>query len=104
MVPLVPILGVINCFGMMVFLPKDTWIRLVIWMALGIIIYFTYSRHHSKLGKRRVGRSTAQSRYLRSGVRESSRAPLRIPAAVRCRHALHDPLAIPPRAARRSSA
>jgi APA family basic amino acid/polyamine antiporter len=35
---------------MMVFLPLDTWIRLVIWMALGLIIYFWYGRSHSKLG------------------------------------------------------
>jgi APA family basic amino acid/polyamine antiporter len=51
LVPLVPILGIINCFGMMVFLPLDTWIRLVIWMAIGLIVYFWYGKSHSKLGQ-----------------------------------------------------
>ncbi len=51
LVPLVPILGIINCFGMMVFLPLDTWIRLVIWMAIGLIVYFSYGKSHSKLGR-----------------------------------------------------
>lgn len=51
MVPLVPILGVITCLFMMVFLPADTWIRLFVWMAIGIVIYFLYSRHGSILRK-----------------------------------------------------
>ncbi len=54
-VPLVPILGVINCFGMMVFLPKDTWYRLAIWMAIGLLVYFFYSRSRSKLGNATSG-------------------------------------------------
>ncbi|MBC8045782.1 MAG: amino acid permease [Fimbriimonadaceae bacterium] len=47
--PITPILGIITCLFMMVFLPGDTWLRLIIWMAIGIVIYFMYSRHHSKL-------------------------------------------------------
>jgi APA family basic amino acid/polyamine antiporter len=50
-VPVVPILGVIVCVGMMAALPGDTWLRLIIWMALGLVIYFGYSRHHSKLNQ-----------------------------------------------------
>jgi APA family basic amino acid/polyamine antiporter len=49
LVPFVPIMGVLICFGMMAFLPKDTWIRLLVWMALGIVIYFAYGKSHSKL-------------------------------------------------------
>jgi APA family basic amino acid/polyamine antiporter len=49
MVPLIPILGVVTCMFMMVFLPLDTWIRLFVWMAIGIVIYFLYSRHRSVL-------------------------------------------------------
>jgi hypothetical protein len=48
-VPVVPILGALVCISMMIPLPGDTWIRLVVWMALGFIIYFTYSRKHSRL-------------------------------------------------------
>lgn len=48
-VPLVPILGILVCFGMMVFLPGDTWLRLIIWMAIGLAIYFLYSAKRSKL-------------------------------------------------------
>jgi APA family basic amino acid/polyamine antiporter len=51
-VPLIPILGIITCLGQMAALPFDTWLRLIIWMALGMIIYFVYSRHHSRLQTR----------------------------------------------------
>ena len=50
-VPLVPILGIGTCGFMMAFLPSTTWLRLGIWMAIGLSIYFFYGRHHSKLGK-----------------------------------------------------
>ena len=52
MVPLIPILGVFTCMFMMVFLPLDTWIRLFVWMAIGVVIYFLYSRYHSVLRKK----------------------------------------------------
>jgi basic amino acid/polyamine antiporter, APA family len=48
-VPLVPILGVLVCFGMMAFLDHMTWIRLGVWLAIGLVIYFSYGRHHSHL-------------------------------------------------------
>jgi APA family basic amino acid/polyamine antiporter len=51
LVPLVPILGMLICFGMMAFLPLDTWIRLLVWMAIGIVIYFVYSKNKSFLRK-----------------------------------------------------
>lgn len=51
-VPLVPILGILICGYMMINLPFDTWLRLIIWMALGVLIYFVYGRKHSKLAKR----------------------------------------------------
>ncbi len=50
-VPLVPILGASICLVQMFSLPYDTWLRLIIWMAIGIFIYFTYSIHHSQLRK-----------------------------------------------------
>lgn len=48
-VPLVPILGAGICLVQMYSLPLDTWLRLIIWMALGFVIYFTYGIHHSHL-------------------------------------------------------
>jgi basic amino acid/polyamine antiporter, APA family len=48
-VPYVPVLGILVCMLQMCVLPLDTWLRLVGWMAIGFIIYFTYSRKHSKL-------------------------------------------------------
>ena len=50
MVPLVPILGIITCLFMMVFLPMDTWIRLLVWMLIGMDIYLVYGAKHSLLG------------------------------------------------------
>lgn len=47
LVPLVPILGALMCFGLMLTLPSDTWIRLAVWMAVGLLIYFGYGRKHS---------------------------------------------------------
>jgi len=49
LVPLVPILGILICGGLMYGLPNDTWIRLIVWMVIGIVIYFTYGRTHSKV-------------------------------------------------------
>lgn len=48
-VPLVPILGILSCALQMYFLPLITWLNLAIWMGLGLVIYFGYSRKHSKL-------------------------------------------------------
>ncbi len=42
-------LGMIVCAAQMFGLPLDTWLRLFIWMAIGLIVYFLYSRHHSAL-------------------------------------------------------
>jgi APA family basic amino acid/polyamine antiporter len=50
MVPLVPILGIITCLFMMVFLPMDTWIRLLVWMLIGMDIYLAYGAKNSRLG------------------------------------------------------
>jgi len=49
--PLIPILGVLSSLGVMATLPRDTWFRLIIWMAIGIVIYFSYSRFNSKINK-----------------------------------------------------
>ncbi|WP_158826653.1 amino acid permease [Mucilaginibacter lacusdianchii] len=49
LVPLVPILGILTCFAMMTFLPGDTWLRLLIWLGIGLVIYFGYGKRNSKI-------------------------------------------------------
>ena len=49
LVPLVPIMGIVVCFALMASLDMWTWIRLVVWLAIGLTVYFTYSRYHSHL-------------------------------------------------------
>ena len=48
-VPFVPIMGILTCLCMMCFLPADTWIRLVLWMLIGLDVYAGYGIKHSKL-------------------------------------------------------
>lgn len=55
LVPLVPILGIVVCGYLMSFLPVDTWIRLIVWMALGLAVYFGYGMRHSVLGRSENG-------------------------------------------------
>jgi APA family basic amino acid/polyamine antiporter len=47
LVPLVPILGAAVSLLQMLFLPRDTWLRLIVWMAIGLVIYFSYGYRHS---------------------------------------------------------
>ena len=49
--PLFPVLGMLSCGALMVFLPAITWLRFVIWLVIGLIVYFSYSMNHSKLAK-----------------------------------------------------
>jgi len=51
LVPVVPILGVLICGYMMRSLPPDTWIRLLVWMAIGLVIYFLYGKQHSRVAE-----------------------------------------------------
>jgi APA family basic amino acid/polyamine antiporter len=50
-VPAVPLLGVASNLLMMFFLGWENWLRLFVWLAIGLAIYFGYSRHHSKLAQ-----------------------------------------------------
>jgi APA family basic amino acid/polyamine antiporter len=49
LVPLVPILGILFNFLMIFSLGVDNWLRLFVWLAIGLAIYFGYSRYHSNL-------------------------------------------------------
>jgi basic amino acid/polyamine antiporter, APA family len=52
-VPFIPVLGILSCAYLMSGLPRDTWIRLLGWMALGLFIYFGYGIRKSKLRQKR---------------------------------------------------
>jgi APA family basic amino acid/polyamine antiporter len=51
-VPLLPIASIVACVWLMLNLTGLTWIRFAIWMAIGVVIYFVYSRRHSVLAQR----------------------------------------------------
>ena len=69
MVPLVPILGIATCLFMMVFLPMDTWIRLLVWMLIGLDIYLVYGSKNSHLGNGTTSRKGMKiARYTGLGL------------------------------------
>lgn len=47
--PLVPLLGIGFCLYLMASLPLETWIRFGVWLVIGLVVYFSYSRSHSQL-------------------------------------------------------
>jgi APA family basic amino acid/polyamine antiporter len=49
LVPVVPILGVVSAFYLMINLPLLTWEVVLVWLIIGLVIYFTYSTKHSKV-------------------------------------------------------
>ena len=50
LVPLIPVLSIAACLWLMVNLSVETWLRFLVWMVLGIVLYFVYGRRHSRLG------------------------------------------------------
>ncbi|WP_181777441.1 amino acid permease [Amycolatopsis pittospori] len=57
-VPVIPILAIIACVWLMLNLTVLTWLRFLAWMALGVVVYFAYSRRHSLLGKQKKDEET----------------------------------------------
>ena len=49
LVPYIPLLGIFCCVGQMFFLPLTTWAQLLIWLFIGLLIYFKFGYKHSKL-------------------------------------------------------
>jgi APA family basic amino acid/polyamine antiporter len=45
----VPVAGIVISLGLMASLPPDTWLRLLAWLAIGMLIYLRYGRKHSRL-------------------------------------------------------
>ncbi len=62
-VPVIPALGLLSCLALMLSLPAGTWIRLVVWTALGLLIYALYGRRHSRLSAALVPRKSAESAH-----------------------------------------
>jgi APA family basic amino acid/polyamine antiporter len=52
LVPLIPVLGISFCLLLMFSLPVDNWLRLIVWLLIGFVVYFSYGRHHSALRRR----------------------------------------------------
>jgi APA family basic amino acid/polyamine antiporter len=50
--PWVPLAGIAVCLALMASLPRDTWIRLVVWLVLGLVVYGAYGVKHSRLRRR----------------------------------------------------
>jgi basic amino acid/polyamine antiporter, APA family len=55
LVPLVPILGILTSLAAMASLPAKTWWRLLIWLVIGLVVYFFYGQKHSKVRKAAAG-------------------------------------------------
>ncbi len=48
-VPWIPLAGMAACLGQMAFFPLSTWVQLAAWLVVGVVLYFVYGRHHSRL-------------------------------------------------------
>jgi basic amino acid/polyamine antiporter, APA family len=51
---LIPVLGMTSCFYLMAQESHTNWYRFLIWLAIGLVIYFLYSQHNSKLSKQNI--------------------------------------------------
>jgi APA family basic amino acid/polyamine antiporter len=62
LVPVLPILSTLASLWLMFNLPGETWIRFVVWMAAGLVVYFAYSRRRSRLAEGDVPTAPAAGR------------------------------------------
>jgi APA family basic amino acid/polyamine antiporter len=80
-VPWVPALGAIICLAQMIGLPGQTWIRLVTWLAIGLVIYFLYGYKHAQAARLarpalELAQDLAAGGVLHRDVAEQPAAPL----------------------------
>jgi APA family basic amino acid/polyamine antiporter len=61
LVPLIPILAVLACVWLMLSLSVETWLRFLLWMAIGFVVYLAYGRRHSRFAGRPAEASTRSS-------------------------------------------
>jgi APA family basic amino acid/polyamine antiporter len=66
-VPALPVAAIVCCLILMASLPLETWLRFVVWLIIGLTIYFAYSRHHSEFGR------TPRQVVVAEGAREAER-------------------------------
>ncbi len=74
-VPLTPILGILLCLLLMFSLDLGNWIRLAVWLLLGFIIYFGYSRHHSVMHNQATATEVASTGASGAGTLRSPNDP-----------------------------
>jgi basic amino acid/polyamine antiporter, APA family len=60
LVPWLPIAAIVACLWLMLNLTALTWIRFIIWMAIGIVVYLLYGRKHSAVAKREAAADSAR--------------------------------------------
>jgi len=58
----VPVMGILSCLLLMFSLPAQNWVRLFVWLAIGLLIYFSYGRHHSRVRQQQGARAEAASK------------------------------------------
>lgn len=49
--PVLPVVSAVCCLGLMASLATETWLRFLVWLAIGLVIYFAYGRTHARLAK-----------------------------------------------------
>jgi APA family basic amino acid/polyamine antiporter len=63
--PVTPILGILTCVVLMFSLPPENWLRLGVWLLIGFVIYFAYSRKHSVMAQIRAQEAKDAARSTR---------------------------------------
>jgi APA family basic amino acid/polyamine antiporter len=74
-VPYVPIAAILSCLWLMLNLPVDTWIRFGVWMAIGLVVYFGYSRHHVTASVQSHGTAKAMKQGTSTGPAPGTTQP-----------------------------
>jgi APA family basic amino acid/polyamine antiporter len=59
--PFVPVAGILTCLMLMFSLPAENWYRLIIWLIIGLVIYFAYGRSHSIMAEQHADHTLAEA-------------------------------------------